>query len=341
VKVSEVGEFGLIALVTREFGIEYPPKRGQTVPGLLVPLGDDAVVSEPRNDALIWTTDTMVLGEHFRPEFSPWPDVGWKSLASNVSDIAAMGGQPHLALVTLMLPPDFEVEDVLSLYRGLHECATAFGVTLGGGDIVRSPVFAITVALSGWAYAGDDGAPIVLRRDAARPGDLVAVTGTPGDSAGGLRLLLAGPEIESAAQKHLVQAHSRPIPRVAAAQAAVRSGLRCGIDVSDGILQDLGHIANASGVEIEVDATKTPLSEALREIWPEQALELALGGGEDYELMLIGPSEAMEPYAARSENGATVIGRVVSEGQAGVRVVDAAGRELALAHRGWDHFATT
>lgn len=338
-KVSEVGEFGLIALLTREFGIEYPPKRGHTLQGLLVPLGDDAVVTQPRNDALIWTTDTMVDGNHFRAGFSPWPDVGWKSLASNVSDIAAMGGEPHLALVTLMLPPDHEVEDVLALYRGLHECATAFGVTLGGGDIVNAPVFAITVALSGWAFAGDDGVPAVLRREEARPGDLVAVTGTPGDSAGGLKLLLGGLDVSPEACRRLIERHSRPVPRVEAGRAAVLAGLRCGIDVSDGVLQDLGHIATASGVAIEVDASRMPLSDALREVWSEQALELALGGGEDYELIVIGSPEAMEPYVARSQNGATIIGKVVSEGQAGVRVVDAAGRELTPAHRGWDHFA--
>ena len=157
-KVSEVGEFGLIALLTREFGIEYPPRPGQTMPGLLVPLGDDAVVTDRRDSAVIWTTDTMVQGEHFRSQYTAWQDVGWKSLASNVSDIAAMGGEPNLALVTLMLPAAFEVDDVLALYQGLHECAKAFGVTLGGGDIVRSPVFAITVALSGWALCAEPGA---------------------------------------------------------------------------------------------------------------------------------------------------------------------------------------
>ena len=269
-KVSEVGEFGLIALLTREFGIEYPPRRGRTMPGLLVPLGDDAVVTDRRDSAMIWTTDTMVQGEHFRSEYTAWQDVGWKSLASNVSDIAAMGGEPNLALVTLMLPSAFEVDDVLALYRGLHQCAKAFGVTLGGGDIVRSPVFAITVALSGWAYAPSLGQPIVLRRDTARLGDLVAVTGTPGDSAGGLKLLLDGAKVETEAQKHLVAAHQRPVPRVAAGAAAVRGDLRCGIDVSDGLVQDLGHIADASGVGIVVYADRLPVSEALKTVWPAE-----------------------------------------------------------------------
>ena len=340
-KVFEVGEFGLIELLAREFGIEYPPKRGHAMPGLLVALGDDAVVTERRDGAAIWTTDTMVSGEHFRPEDGAWPDVGWKALASNVSDIAAMGGKPHLALVTLLVPSDFCVEDAVALYRGLHECATAFGVTLGGGDIVRSPVFAVTVALSGWAYCPHLGQPLVLRRDTARPGDLVAVTGTPGDSAGGLKLLLSSAKATSEAQKRLIAAHVRPMPRVALGEAAVKDGLRCGIDVSDGLVQDLGHIAKASNAGIVVDATKVPLSKALRSVWPEQALELALSGGEDYELAIVGPRAAMERYVAASDNAVTVIGEVVAADTPSVRVLDAEGNEIELARRGWNHFAST
>jgi thiamine-monophosphate kinase len=339
-KVSEIGEFGLIELLAREFGIEYPPKPGHAAPGLLVGLGDDAVVMERRDGAVIWTTDTMVEGNHFRPGVGTWEDVGWKALASNVSDIAAMGGSPHLALVTLMLPAGFCVEDAVALYRGLHECAEAFEVTLGGGDIVRSPVFAVTVALSGWAYTPKIGQPLVLRRDTARPGDLVAVSGTPGDSGGGLKLLLAGKPVTSTGGQCLVTAQMRPMPRIALGQAAVQGGLRCGIDVSDGLVQDLGHIARASATGIVVYATKVPVSEALRAAWPDEALDLALGGGEDYELVVAGPKAAMERYVAATDKGVTVIGEVVAADEPFVRVLDADGREVTPAHRGWDHFAT-
>ena len=141
-RVSEIGEFGLIHLLAQELGVEYPPKRGGLVPaGLIVGLGDDALVSARREGALIWTTDTLVAGVHFLPE-TAWGDVGWKALAVNLSDVAAMGGAPHLALVTLMLPDDFRVEDAVALYRGLKEAADAFGVTIGGGDVVRAPVLA-------------------------------------------------------------------------------------------------------------------------------------------------------------------------------------------------------
>jgi thiamine-monophosphate kinase len=341
VKVSEIGEFGLIKLLAREFGIEYPPKPGHVASGLLVGLGDDAVVTERRDGAVIWTTDTMVEGNHFTPGLGTWEDAGWKALASNASDIAAMGGKPYLALVTLMLSADFCVDDAVALYRGLHECAEAFEVTLGGGDIVRSPTFAITIALAGWAHTSDTGQPVVLRRDTARPGDLVAVTGAPGESAGGLKLLLAGRTPTSEHEKRLVAAHVRPQPRVELGQAAVQAGLRCGIDVSDGLLQDLGHIATASAVGFVVDATKVPVSDALRVVWPDDALNLTLGGGEDYELVVVGPRDAMERYVAAADNGVTVIGEVVAAADKPiVRVLDAEGRDMVLANRGWDHFAT-
>ena len=337
-KLSEIGEFGLIELLAREFGIEYPPRGAAPPPGLLVGLGDDAVVTERRDAAVIWTTDSMVAGEHFLPERTGWQDTGWKALASNVSDIAAMGGRPHLALVTLMLPGDFCVGDALALYRGLHECALEYGVTLGGGDIVRSPVFAVTVALSGWAHSPRLGQPMVLRRDAAKPGDLVAVTGTLGDSAGGVRLLIAGRTGDTDDERRLIEAQQRPRPRVAVAEAALAAGLRCGIDVSDGLVQDLGHVAKASRASIVVDATKVPVGEALRRVWPDDALRLALSGGEDYELVLVGPKTAMDRCVAASDNSLTVIGEVVATESPVVRVMDAAGREIDLSRAGWDHF---
>jgi thiamine-monophosphate kinase len=339
VKLSDIGEFGLIKLLADEFGIEYPPRPGTATPGFIVALGDDAVVTEKSNEAVIWTTDTMVAGEHFRLEFCSWQDVGWKSLASNVSDVAAMGGTPHIALVTLMLPSGFCVDDALELYRGLHACASEFGVTLGGGDIVRSPVFAITVALSGHAAQPND-KTAVLRRDTARPGDLVAVTGTLGDSGGGLLLLQTGRQPISAAEKRLVQAHLRPVPRVKLGAEAIDHGLRCGMDVSDGLVQDLGHIAAASQAEIVVEASRLPLSQALREVWPGKALALALAGGEDYELVLVGPRAAMDRFVAAWTDDVTVIGRVEASNTPNVTVLDEKGAAIGLEHGGWNHFTS-
>jgi thiamine-monophosphate kinase len=337
--VSEVGEFGLISLLTREFGIVYPPKRGSLQDALRVGLGDDAVVTARRDGSVILTTDTLVAGVHFLPERCAWEDVGWKALAVNLSDVAAMGGTPHLALVTLCLPPDFEVDSALALYRGLHECATAFGVELGGGDIVSAPVFSITVALTGWALLPPLGEARVLTRDAARPGDVVAVSGALGDSAAGVRFLQRGGSIESEAEQALVRAQMRPQPRIALGREAVEAGLRCGIDVSDGLVQDLGHVATASGVGIRIEAARIPTSEALRRVFPAEAVGLAISGGEDYELLLIGSRAAVEGLIEASQTPLTEIGEVYASNSPRVAVVDEAGREIPLPRGGWDHFA--
>src|SRR5215212_3358097 len=127
-KVSDIGEFELIRLLTAEAGISYPPSRDDVKDGLLVGLGDDAVVTSRHDGAIVWTTDTMVENVHFLPGRSAWEDVGWKALAVNLSDVAAMGGTPHLALVTLALPLEFEVENAQALYRGLAEAAATYGV---------------------------------------------------------------------------------------------------------------------------------------------------------------------------------------------------------------------
>jgi thiamine-monophosphate kinase len=249
-----------------------------------------------------------------------------------------MGGTPNLALVTLCLPADFVVEDAVALYRGLHECATAFEVTLGGGDVVSAPIFAITIALSGWAEATADGSAAVLTRGAALPGDVVAVSGTLGDSVAGLLLARDGCQFKTKVEKHLRAAEQRPQPRVALGLAAVRAGLRCGIDLSDGLVQDLGHVASASGVGIRVDAARVPTSDALRELFPAEAFGLAVSGGGDYELLLIGPRAAVEALIDSSETPLTEIGDVYKSDTPHVAVVDESGREIPLARGGWDHF---
>jgi thiamine-monophosphate kinase len=350
VRVSELGEFGLIKLLAKELGVDYPPSRVSIrQAGLILGLGDDALVTERQDAALVWTTDTLVAGVHFLPERTAWTDTGWKALAVNVSDIAAMGASPHLALVTLMLPSDACVDGVLDFYRGLIECAKAFGVTVGGGDIVRAPVFAATVALAGWASESRLSGPRIMTRNAARPGDVVAVSGTPGDSAGGLRLLRAERATTTAAEQRLRAAHERPEPRVALGKAAVDAGVRCAIDVSDGLAQDLGHVATASEVSIRIEASRVPVSAELRATFPADALLLALAGGEDYELVLVAPRQVMDALIAKQAAAMLLggeytplkeIGAVIETVNPCVAVVDETGREIEVGPGGWDHFGS-
>jgi thiamine-monophosphate kinase len=319
VRVSDIGEFGLIERLARKLGVSASQD-------LIVGIGDDAALWRAGERAIIATTDTMVEGVHYLPDVTPWCDLGWKALAVNVSDIAAMGGRPAFALVTLALPPDAEVERIEELYDGLRQCAQAYGVTIAGGDVVRAPQVSITVALTGEALM-DSGEPLLLRRDAAQEGDVIAVTGTLGNSAAGLRRLREG----APSSDPLAQAHLRPQPRVDVGLAAIDAGLTCGIDVSDGLLQDAGHICEMSGVGAVLRAEDLPLSDDLGVAYPDEALSLACTGGEDYELLLVGPRDRIERLDV------TVIGEIVARTEPLVALVGASGEAIELGGTGWDH----
>ena len=324
--VSELGEFPLIARLAAIAGTELPPA------DLIAGIGDDAAAWRVGDAVLLATTDTLVEGVHFLPEFAPWPDIGWKALAVNVSDIAAMGGEPLFALVTLALPPETDVAVPDDLYAGLMECAAEYGVTIAGGDIVRASEISITIALIGRSQT-QDGKPLLMRRDAAKAGDLVAVTGSLGDSAAGLWRLRKGATAEDA----LVRAHLRPLPRLAEAHEAARLGVVCAIDVSDGLLQDLGHICERSGLGADVNEDFIPLSDDLRAAYPEDALALATSGGEDYELLITGGQETIHQVAETLSTNLTIIGRLTESTEHRPRLLDEAGNERPVAIRGWDH----
>ena len=324
-KVSEIGEFPLIERLASVVGAEAPAD-------LIVGIGDDAAAWWAGDQVLLATTDTLVEGVHFLPEFSPWADVGWKALAVNVSDIAAMGGEPLFALVTLALPPESDVAVADDIYTGLAECAREYGLTIAGGDIVRAPQISVTIALIGRAQMRE-GEPLLMRRDRAKPGDVIAVTGTLGDAAAGLWRLRKGATEEDA----LVRAHLRPLPRLAEAQEAARVGIECAIDVSDGLLQDLGHICEMSGLSAEIREESLPLSDDLRAAYPEDAVALACSGGEDYELIIIGDKETVERVGEEISAELTVIGRMTESAEHRPRLLDRAGKELPVAAAGWDH----
>ena len=325
--VSDLGEFGLIERLTGML-----PAEGS--PDLIVGIGDDAAVWRAGSEYLIATTDTMVEGVHFVAGQAPWADVGWKALAVNVSDIAAMGGTPLFALVTLALPPEMPVDDVEVLYAGVAECAREYGVTVAGGDVVRAPQTSITVALAGKAERRD-AKPLLLRRDAARPGDIIAVTGTLGDSAAGLQRLREG----APADEPLARRHLWPRPPLAAAGMAAKIGVACAIDVSDGLLLDIGHVCQRSRVGAVIRAADIPLSVELRATYPGDALRLACTGGEDYELVLVAAHhlvEALMPIIGLVQ--LTSIGEIVDDPDRRLRLLDGAGHEVNFDHAGWDAF---
>lgn len=325
-KLSDIGEFGLIERLALILG---PVPHDDVIVGI----GDDAAVWRSGSEFLIGTTDTMVEGVHFLPG-TPWEDVGWKAIATNISDIAAMGGWPRYAFVTLCLPPETDVQAMEQLYEGLGAYARMCATRVIGGDIVRSKELAITVAVIGRAEVLE-GEPLLLRRDAAKPGDLIAVTGTLGDSAGGLRQLHeGGPPTGKLPKRHL-----RPAARLAEGVIAVQAGVRCGIDVSDGLLQDVGHICERSKVGAVVHAASVPISDELRAAYPDNALELACTGGEDYELVLAGDRERIEEVNRELGDGSLhVIGEIVKHSEPRARLLDESGKEVPFQRRGWDAF---
>jgi thiamine-monophosphate kinase len=336
VKVSELGEFGLIARLAEALAAQ---PTADSASRLAVGIGDDAAVWRVDGGALIATTDTLVAGVHFLPERTPWRDLGWKALAVNVSDVAAMGGTPELALVTLAVPKDAQVEAIDELYQGLTEAAKAYGVAIAGGDVVRSPTFVISVTLTGRAEVDAAGEPLVLRRNAAQAGDLVAVTGHLGGAAGGLRALREG-ETDTEATRSLVERHLRPQARLQAGRAALAAGVRCAIDISDGLLQDLSHVCRASGLGAVVRRAKLPIDPALSHARdPEEALRYAAAGGEDYELLLIGGEEQLEAAGRQADVPITVIGEIVVDAEQKAKLLDESGREIALLAAGWDHLS--
>jgi thiamine-monophosphate kinase len=325
VQVSELGEFGLIERLAAVVGAEAPAD-------LILGVGDDAAAWRAGEQVLLATTDTLVEGVHFLPEFAPWADVGWKALAANISDIAAMGGEPLFALVTLALPPETDVTAAEEIYAGLAECAEQYSLTIVGGDIVRAPQLSVYIALIGRAQM--EGKKLMLmRRDRAQLGDVIAVTGTLGDAAAGLWRLRKG----AAHDEPLVQAQLHPVPPLEAAQEAARAGIECAIDVSDGLLQDLGHICRRSGLGAVVEADSLPLSDDLRSAYPEDALALACTGGEDYALLVTGAEEVIQQLRENAAVSITVIGRMVDAEAHTPKLLAASGTEIALPASGWDH----
>jgi thiamine-monophosphate kinase len=266
--------------------------------------GDDAAVVAVPDGRVVATTDVLVEGVHFRRDWSTAADVGHKAAAANLADVAAMGGRATALLVGLAAPGDLPVSWALELADGLRDEADLVGAVVVGGDTVAAPQVVVSVTALGTV----DGAPVT--RAGARPGDLVVVAGRLGWSRAGLRLLEQG-----VADGPLVQAHRRPAPPYAMGPLLSAAGATAMCDVSDGLVGDLGHIARASGVRIELDAA------ALAD--PEVDLDDVLSGGEDHALVATLPGEPPE--------GCRVVGRVV-EGE-GV-LVD--GRPYA---GGWEHFA--
>ena len=295
--------------------------------GVVLGVGDDcALLQPPAGEVLAVSTDTLVSGRHFREGTAPY-DIGWKSLAVNLSDLAAMGAQAHWFTLALTLP-QADAAWLSGFSRGLADLASASGVSLVGGDTTRGAL-SITITVIGSVPAG-----LALRRSGARVDDAICVTGTLGDAALALRLL-----DDSTASPLLRERLDRPLPRLAAG-LALRELAHAAIDLSDGLAGDLGHVLAASGVAAEIHTARLPASPAFRQrVSPAQGLPLQLQGGDDYELCVCLAPERLDEAVARlamHDVPLTVVGRVMSG--TGLRFIDANGATIALEPQGYQHF---
>jgi len=334
-RIDQLGEFGLIARIQRALSAYGP--------GVLVGIGDDVAVLQADADC-VWlaTCDVQMEGAHFlRGKIAP-RDLGRKALAINLSDIAATGGKPRFALISLWLPKDLPVEFVDGLYEGLRAEADLFGVDLVGGNIYRSRLgMFIDIFLLGEAPREN-----IVLRSGAHVGDKILVTGTLGDAAAGVALLLDGTLATTGWYARIARMRrDTPTPRVREGQwIGATHQATAMIDVSDGLAGDLGHICEQSGVGARLFAEKLPVGEANRALAAAaqgDEWHFALHGGEDYELLFTVPSAQADELAAQLalETGTPVsmIGEIVPT-SAGQLLVLPDGRIVALEAHGWDHF---
>lgn len=296
-------------------------------------LGDDCAYVA---GGLLLTTDTLLEGSHFLPELSDMTDIGFKAMAVNLSDIAAMAGKPRFAMVALTLPPSLSRKDFLKLYAGIADCARLYDVAIVGGDITSGPLLSITISIVG--STSEYGC---LTRSGAKPGDTIVVTGKFGLSSGALAELLATfprrkqslqrrgstspkekPQIEALRKAYpaSLDRHFRPIPRILESwQFVKRVGQRGALmDASDGLADALAQIARASNVGMEVELTEVPIhpeTEQIAKTLKREAFDLALYGGEDYELVGCLAASVWQSWSEEAEASFKKIGQVTDSGK--------------------------
>jgi thiamine-monophosphate kinase len=330
-KVVALGEFGLVERIGKLIGKSRDASEAWQK--LIIGVGDDTAAWQGDDSIQLAKVDALLEGVHFKPGMMSWDDLGWKALAINLSDIAAMGGLPKYALVSLAITPETDVDDVLALYRGMLKLATQYGTAIIGGDTDSAPRISVTVTVLGSMGKSKT----LLTRSAAKPGDLIAVTGYLGSAAAGFEIIRhktkLGKNVTTAKN-----AFQRPEPRVFEGQLLLKSGIKTAIDVSDGLISDLTHICKASRVSARIEAEKIPIAPEVAAAFDKKALLMALSGGEDYELLFTGSPEAIKNVMEKAACPVTVIGEIIPGKDSKVTVVDETGKPLKLGQKGWEHF---
>jgi thiamine-monophosphate kinase len=323
-KLSKLGEFGLIERIRRAI-----PKGS----GVHLGIGDDAAWVENKSPSGLITSDLLIEGVHFDRRWTSLYALGYKVLAVNLSDIAAMGGLPAYVILSVGIPSSFRSEEVLEIYRGIRSLASKTGVSIIGGDTSAAEKLFISTCLIGHAPVR----PVL--RSGAKVGHDLYVTGTLGDSALALKLLKKNPKGHPGT--YLLSRHNRPVPRLRAGALLARRRLATAmIDVSDGLVQDLGHMCELSGVGAIVYEERLPLSRAYRALTRDDGTSHALTGGEDYELLFCARRQdraRLQQLESALDVPITWIGECVPARQ-GIKVLDSRRKPIPIRTKGHDHF---
>lgn len=338
--IEQLGETGLIQRIRQKIPVNDP--------SIALGIGDDAAIINPSKRALLFSTDTIKEGIHFSRKYFSFYDIGWKSVAVSISDIAAMGGLPKYLLLSIAVPEKTPVKNIDELLDGIADISSEYKVSVVGGNLSGSKSgITIDTTIVGEVSGGRS-----LLRSGAGIGDMIYVTGFPGMSAIGYSILKSGKkgtELNSVPKRvggsrAFITSHLRPVPRVSAGLFFSKSkSVTAAIDISDGLLADLGHICQQSNAGARIFSNLIPVPHVPRIIGKSLAREplfYALYGGEDYELMFT----VRHDYIARFETscrqmeiGCTMIGEIVPAAE-GIRMVDEHGEELPVETCGYDHF---
>lgn len=331
-KLQELGEFELTKLIS-EIIDKSKCLECTSWQGLLIGPGDDAAAWQSSNHIQIATTDTMVQEVHFDLDTVTWEELGWKALAVSLSDIAAMGGIPQYALVSLSLPVELEAESVSRLIKSMTCLASKFETAIVGGNLTSAPNVVITTTLIGYSRGGE-----ILKRSTACAGDHIAVTGYLGASSAGLKNLLGKTTLDARNQEILRRAHLQPVPRIKEGQSLVQQGIRTAIDISDGLIADLNHICESSKLNAWIALEQVPVHPLVKLNFPDYQ-ELALCGGEDYELLFTADKNAIDRARQVLSCPVTVIGEITEKAQPEhVALRDKKGNIIPHEKEGWNHF---
>ena len=332
-KIKDFGEFNIIEYLSNTLSKDEVQNTLRKTFDVKIDIGDDTAAWETQSGLQLATTDTMVDKTHFESSKSNLIDIGWKSIATNLSDIASMGGTPTTALITLGLPSEMELQDLKSLYQGIIECASTYNTKIIGGDIVKSPILFITVAIYGICKK------TIMQRSLLKKDDLIGITGFTGLSKAGLELS-ESKDVSNLTEYNTTlfyNAHFRPKPKINEGLILKEIGSICAMDISDGLFSDLNKMLTASQISATINSSSVPIHPEISKIFPKLDFEMVTNGGEDYEILFgISPDKLEKVKSLLPESH--IVGKACSGEPGVIELIDDGKTYKLNQFNGWDHF---